>query len=84
LFDREVGRLGASENLVDKHGGVQLRLRNIHAVGEKPSGFYELSRAAYRGKPVLNGKSGNLGIINGEQSIESHDQRVGPVLYHRG
>jgi hypothetical protein len=65
LFDREVSRLGASEDLVDIHGGVPVCLDNIHAVGEKPTGFDELFRAAYGGKPVLNGEPGDLAIMNG-------------------
>ena len=59
-------------------------LLGIHAERYKHPSFDELVRAAYRGKPVLNGEPGDLAIMSGEQSIESHDQCIGSSFHHRG
>ena len=66
LLHREIGGLGAFQNLVDIRSGASVQVADVHAVKHKPAGFYKLAVGVYRGETVLHCELGNLNSLRNE------------------
>src|SRR5215831_18098659 len=53
LLDRQIGWLCAFQDFIHVGGGASVLVEKVHAVVQKPPGFYKLAGGVYRGEPVL-------------------------------
>jgi hypothetical protein len=81
LLHGQVGRVGASEELVHVGGGLADRVDTIHRVRQEAARICVPS-AAHRGQVVSEREFGEAGQMTGKRGIELDEERIRPRLSH--
>ena len=69
LLDRQVGGLGAIENLGNERCRTSRQIGDIRSIGKETPAFNKLSRLVHRWKPMYHGKFANLPALGEELCI---------------
>jgi hypothetical protein len=80
LLDRQVGRLGALQDFVNKHGSLTKKLDISRRVGHQPAFLGEPPRHRHRRHSMLHRKLG--GALGRQTGL--NDQGIGSVQLHPG
>src|SRR5262245_15354921 len=84
LHDRQVGRLGAFEDLTGIDADLTPHDRNIGSIAHQPAGFDLLASAVGRGNPLARRKRRKLDAPTDEERVGRDEQRIGSVAREGG
>src|SRR4029077_15637079 len=76
LLHRQVGGLGALENLINVGRGAAEEVGNTHAIGHKPSFFHIFGTVVHRWEPALCREVYNLFSVRKEDGGPQHQDCV--------
>src|SRR5438876_7007945 len=81
---RQVGGLGALEDLTGVGADLTMHARTIGVVAGQPAGFDSLARRIARGNPVTRRERRKLDAPAREEDITSDEQGVGAIAHEGG
>src|SRR6516165_10821956 len=84
LQHRQIGWLGALEDLTGVGADLTIHARTIGVVAHQPAGFYSLARGITRGNPVTRRERRKLDTSAREEDITSDVQGVGAIAHEGG
>src|SRR5712691_1796632 len=83
LRDREVGRLGALQDLVHEGGGTPVHVKEACAVGHETASLRVLPHSIDRWQAPLYRELCDLSSLTHEDAIRENEERACPLLSHR-
>src|SRR6516165_5968756 len=81
LQHRQIGWLGALEDLTGVGADLTIHARTIGVVAHQPAGFDSLATGIARGNPVVRRKRNKLDASTGEEHVASDVQGIGAVVH---